>query len=88
MLTLQLYKNLPIEDKTQYLWYRGKLLGSRYQGGHKVELYALFNFYAEIFFTESADGIRDSMIVKINPFCRISNLDPYLHHIKFETLYC
>ncbi|MDQ3394671.1 MAG: hypothetical protein M3512_11250 [Bacteroidota bacterium] len=88
MLSLQIYKSLPIEDKTQYLWYRGKLIGSRYHGRHKIELYSIFNFYAEIWYTELDRGIRDSMIIKIIPFNGISNLDPYLENIKFEILNC
>ncbi len=88
MLSFELYELLPIEDKTHYLWYRGKLIGSRNEGRHKVELYSIFNFYAEIYYTEFSHGIRDSMIIKINPFSRTQYLEPYLENIKFETLKC
>jgi len=88
MLSYELYNLLSIEDKTHYLWYRGKLIGSRYQGRHKIELYSIFNFYAEIWYTEFSHGIRDSMIIKIDPFFRTQFLDPYLENIKYETLNC
>ncbi len=83
MLSFQQYKILSVERKAHLLWHEGVYLSSRKHNNRMLELYEIYGFFAEIWFTK-IDHIRtDNMIWKIHPFRSTSLLEPYLPDYTF-----
>lgn len=82
MLTYDEFMELDEDMKTQLLSLDGVCLEvSRSSRKYHIELYALYNFYAEIFFTKEN---LEPKYLKI--FNSMKNLDPYLETIDVGEL--
>ena len=73
------YKLLEELLQAQLLWLDGIFLMSRKTDRLHVELFALYNFYVEVFFDLKSD---DPLYIKA--FDQNNNLDPYMELINID----
>lgn len=59
---------------------KGQLLAQRFAKGYWIELYAVQNFFAEIWLLENNQG----QVIEVNGFKNTSFLEPYLQGISLE----
>lgn len=82
MLTFEEYRQLEEDFQTQILSMDGVYLGLiRATRNRNVELYALYNFYVEIFFERETE---EPLYLK--PFRKMTCLDPYLELVDIDGL--
>lgn len=62
---------------------KGQLLAQRFVRGYWIELYAVQNFFAEIWLL----GNKEGQVIEVNGFKNTSFLDPYLQVIRLEIEY-
>jgi hypothetical protein len=62
---------------------KGQLLAQRFAKGYWIELYAVQNFFAEIWLL----GNNKGQVIEVNGFKNTCFLDPYLHGIRLEIEY-
>lgn len=76
------FKRMTLEAKAQEVGQRGEYLSTRYKDAHKVLLFALDNFYTEVWFQDR--GGMDNMVFDIKGFDGVELLEPYLDNINIE----
>jgi hypothetical protein len=76
-LGLYEYNVLPDVKKTQLLWDNGVFLMNREDDNQLVNLYALFDFYVEVYYMQKSNEIK-----RIKTFKSINPLQPYLDRIN------
>lgn len=81
MLTCKEYRLLDEVLQAQFLWLDGVVLMNRCTERLQVELYALYNFYVEVFYDRHTE---DPLYLK--PFDRTDRLDAYLEQIPIEPV--
>jgi hypothetical protein len=82
MLTYHEFQALNEDMQTQLLSLDGVYLDlNRSKGRYHIELYALYNFYVEIFFERSTE---EPMYLKA--FQKMKSLDPYLEMIDIGEI--
>jgi hypothetical protein len=59
---------------------KGQLLAQRFAKGYWIELYAVQNFFAEIWLLENKQG----QVIEVNGFKNTCFLEPYLQGISLE----
>jgi hypothetical protein len=62
---------------------KGQLLAQRYVSGYLIELYAIQNFFAEIWLLGNSQG----QVIEVNGFKNTCFLEPYLQAIRLEIEY-
>ncbi|MGV3640443.1 MAG: hypothetical protein ACO1NZ_07990 [Adhaeribacter sp.] len=62
---------------------KGQLLAQRFVKGYWIELYAVQNFFAEIWCL----GHKQGQVIEVNGFKNTTFLDPYLQVIRLEIEY-
>jgi hypothetical protein len=62
---------------------KGQLLAQRFARGYCIELYAVQNFFAEIWLL----GNKEGQVIEVNGFKNTTYLEPYLQAIRLETEY-
>jgi hypothetical protein len=72
MVNLFHFIGLDINEQAEYVW-QGTFLATRENEKHKIHLYSLGDFYAEVFY-----NYNDNEIVAIKGFRSRSLLIPYL----------
>jgi len=78
MLTLYDFNVLTDTEKAKAVW-QGSFLADREENGLTVQLYAVSNFYVELFYDPLANKI-----LSFRSFTTKDLLTPYLAHIKFN----
>ena len=78
MLTLKEFNALGEAEKAEVIW-SGVFLADREENGLIVQLFSLENFYAEVFYDANANKI-----LRVRAFTALSQLTPYLAHVKFN----
>ena len=78
MLTLYDFNALDDNGKAEAVW-SGTFLADRFDGAHTIQLYAVSNFYVEVFYDQEANRI-----VAFRSFNSRNALTPYLAQIKFK----
>jgi hypothetical protein len=73
------YNVLCNDEKAQILWDNGVFVVSKQAAGFTINLYALFDFYVEVWY-----NVEKNNIVKFQTFKSISRLAPYLDLINLE----
>ena len=82
MITFSVYLNLDEDIQTQVLSIDGVDLElKRNNGTLDVELYALYNFYVEIFFDKATE---EPLYLK--PFRSLKKLEPYLKLVEIAEM--
>jgi hypothetical protein len=71
-MTLLYFIGLDLNEQAECIW-QGTCLAMRSEPGHKILLYRLHDFYAEVFYDE-----QQNEIVRIKGFRANSNLVPYM----------
>ena len=71
-MTLLHFIGLDITEQAECIW-QGTYLAMRSEPGHKILLYRLYDFYAEVFYHE-----QQNEIVRIKGFRANSHLIPYM----------
>jgi len=71
------YNVLSDVKKTQLLWDHGVFLMNREDDNQLVNLYALFDFYVEVYYMQQSNEIK-----RIKTFKSINPLQPYLDRIN------
>lgn len=72
------FLNMSMEQMAEVVWAHGKFLTERKYTKRCVELYALGNFFVEIWFT-LPQNIRDfNFVLVIKSFKKVKALDPYI----------
>lgn len=83
MIQFEKYRLLPQEVQAEILWMEGTYLELiRKKSGLNIELYALDNFYVEIYF----DRINGEPLL-LRSFNEMKDLDAYLGQIHIEGLF-
>lgn len=59
---------------------KGQLLAQRFVSGYLIELYAVQNFFVELWLLGNSQG----QIIEVNGFKNTSFLEPYLQSIRLE----
>jgi hypothetical protein len=79
-MTYEKFRLLDEQRQAQVLWLQGipLELRRRYRG-LKAELYALADFYVELFFDASGDPLY------LKPFRDAQRLDPYIRQIPIQS---
>ncbi|MGK7395840.1 MAG: hypothetical protein ACNS62_14775 [Candidatus Cyclobacteriaceae bacterium M3_2C_046] len=72
------YQTMQFREKADYLWHHGIFLSGRKTSNFLVELYALDNFFVELFMSHSNWNIKDQVIICIKCFQNTDLLQPYL----------
>ncbi|GEO06646.1 hypothetical protein AAE02nite_43100 [Adhaeribacter aerolatus] len=67
------FKTLPFYNQASYIWAEGTYLATRQEDGHKINLYQLKDFFAEIWYHQSQEHI-----FKIRTFTSKKCLEAYL----------
>jgi hypothetical protein len=62
---------------------KGQLLAQRFVKGYWIELYAIQNFFVEIWLL----GNNQGQVIEVNGFKHTRYLDPYLQAIRLEIEY-
>jgi hypothetical protein len=62
---------------------KGHLLAQRFVRGYWIELYAVQNFFVEVWLL----GANTGQVIEVNGFKNTRFLDPYLHTIQLEIEY-
>ena len=78
MLTTEDFNALTETEKADAVW-QGSFLADREENGIIVQLYAVDNFYVELFYDPIANKI-----LSFRSFTSKHLLTPYLAHIKFN----
>jgi hypothetical protein len=78
MLTPDNFNVLTETEKAEAVW-QGSFLADREENGITVQLYAVDNFYVELFYDPIANKI-----LSFRSFTTKHLLTPYLAHIKFN----
>ena len=78
MLTLYDFNALSENEKADAVW-SGTFLADREENGLTVQLYAINNFYVELFYDPVANKI-----LRFRSFTSKHLLTPYLAHTKFN----
>ncbi len=76
MLNQYNFRTLPINNQASYIWAEGTYLATRQEDGHKINLYQLNDFFAEIWY----HGLQEH-IFKIRTFTSKKCLEAYLESI-------
>lgn len=71
------FEGLLLDTKKEIVWEDGTFLFERYDGIYKIHLYALYDFYAEIWFVNQSNSIEC-----VNEFKDDKNLDIYVKDIN------
>ncbi|HEU4470681.1 MAG TPA: hypothetical protein VFR58_06345 [Flavisolibacter sp.] len=82
MLDCEEYQLLEETLQAQLLWLDGVFLMKRSTQKLDVHLYALYNFYVEVFFDQE---VRDPLYFK--PFDQLGYLDRYLDDINIDPAF-
>jgi len=80
-MTLEEFGQLPVDEQAQYVWDRGRYLMNREGQRTLANLYAVSNFYVEVWY----DRVSNS-ITAITCFDDVSKLDTYLNGISLDGL--
>ena len=78
-MTLYEYNLLDPDTKSQVLWDKGTFIMTRIENPYRINLYSLFDFFAEAWYNDDANSID-----KIRTFKSINALEPYLSKIKLN----
>ncbi|MES2275933.1 MAG: hypothetical protein V4592_07920 [Bacteroidota bacterium] len=78
MFTTEDFHALSETEKAEAVW-QGNFLADREENGLMVQLYAVGNFYVEVYYDPPANKI-----LKFHSFTSKDFLVPYLAHIKFN----
>jgi hypothetical protein len=81
-MTLQEFKHLKHNNKTETIWEKGEHIASRIDGVYSVTLWQLGLFYVEIYF-----DILHSRITAFESFENLQRLEPYLKQIDISDLF-
>jgi hypothetical protein len=73
------FKTLPFNNQASFIWAEGAYLATRQEEGHKINLYQLNDFFAEIWY----HGFQDH-IFKIRTFTSKKCLEAYLESIALD----
>ena len=83
MISFVEYRSLPQNYQAEILWTDGVYLElMRYTKGLNIELYALYNFYVEVYF----DSLTEEPLF-LKAFKQAKKLDPYLSQINIENIF-
>ena len=81
MISFKAYRSLSIEKQAQILWEDGVYLELiRHTSKLNIELYALNDFYVEIYFDKSTEEPQS-----LKPFKKLKGLEPYLSLINIQS---
>lgn len=81
-MTLQQFKRLRHNNKTETVWEKGEHIASRYDGIFSITLWQIGAFYVEIYF----DILRNK-ITAFESFENMQLLDPYLKQVDISGLF-
>ncbi|HEX6335240.1 MAG TPA: hypothetical protein VFZ78_13495 [Flavisolibacter sp.] len=82
MMNSKQFQSLDSEIQSQVLWLDGVFLNlTRRHGNVIVDLYALYDFYVEIYFEETTDEP-----LYLSAFTDTGRLDPYLSQVMIDEL--
>jgi hypothetical protein len=76
-ISLLNFDALRISEKLDYTYFEGVFLSERKVLGYIIEIYALNNFFVEVWYGGLQDG--ETPYVKIKSFRSIELLEPYLY---------
>ncbi|KAA5547957.1 hypothetical protein [Adhaeribacter rhizoryzae] len=79
MLDQYKFKTLPFYNQVSYIWAEGTYLASRQEEGHKINLYRVKDFFAEIWY----HGLQEN-IFKIRTFTSKKCLEAYLNSVILD----
>ena len=79
MISQYEFKTLPFSNQASYIWAEGTYLANRQEDGHKVNLYQLNDFFAEIWYHGQMEHI-----FKIRTFTSKKCLEAYLDSIVLD----
>lgn len=65
---------LPESERFAALWQNGVYLDTRTANGYRVNLYALFSFYVEVFYNPTSNQVE-----RLRSFTSVNQLEPYLN---------
>lgn len=66
-------------SKAALLWGKGTFIMTRIENQYRINLYSLYDFFAEVWYNDEANSID-----KIRTFKSIEALEPYLDNIKLN----
>ena len=81
MIRIDYFNLFSIENKLNYVKKRGTEIATRKIGYNKVRLYAINNFYVEVWV-----NMITNFVIKINAFQKVTGLSPYLKRIDIHDL--
>ena len=79
MIDQHKFKTLPFNNQAGYIWAEGTYLATREEDGHKINLFRLKDFFAEIWY----HGLQEH-IFKIRTFTSKKCLEVYLNTIVLD----
>ena len=81
-ISLQQFARLPLLSKASWAYFEGSYLGvSCSHGGYKVALYALHDFYVELWYLK-----KNGQLKEIRSFRNYKMLDPFLKNIDITPI--
>lgn len=86
MITYQEYSTCSLSQKADYLYTKGIFLTFRFTRSHLIELYALEDFFVEIWMSNGHIN-NDQIILKIKALSGKEVLKPYLREISIDDLF-
>jgi hypothetical protein len=81
MVNIQDFRVMDFEKKCDLVTYNGQYLVYRFLGECKVFLYAIDDFFIEVFYSP-----KYQKVLMINAFDQVAGLDPYLETISLSDL--
>jgi hypothetical protein len=81
-MQIQLFENFDMNSKACITWKKGVHIGYRTKDKYYMSLYRLSDFYVEIQYHTSFDGITS-----INTFNSEDQLQPYLDGVDINSLF-
>jgi hypothetical protein len=81
-MTITQFGQLPLQERAQYAWLNGKFLLNKEGRWTKTNLYALYDFFVEIWIDRSRNSITH-----ITAFDQGKKLDAYLQTITLPGLF-
>jgi len=82
VMQIQLFENFDMNSKACITWKKGVHIGYRTKDNFYMSLYRLSDFYVEIQYHTSFDGITS-----INTFNSEDQLQPYLDGVDINSLF-
>ena len=80
-VTISEFNELTMDEKAWYLWHGASFLHVYENGGFRINLFHLNNYYIELWY-----DIKGNKVEKIRAFTSIALLDPFLENIHIESL--